>query len=125
MRPSPFPRRLPPAGIAIILCSAVLLPDANSDDGSTLRVSYQLRDSTGRTQVDSSGLAIRPILSYAAGATVPSADLQAEGNVLPDCSLGSLGAASGVGQCVVVLPRKFFPAAGSLGATVVLSVLVG
>jgi hypothetical protein len=119
-----LPHRLPPASIAVILCSTQLVPDANADDGSTLRISYQLQDSAGRSQVDSSALIIRPVLSYEAGAT-PPAGVAAAAYVLADCSLSSLGAASGVGQCSVVLDRMLFPATGSVPARVTLRVLVG
>jgi hypothetical protein len=117
-------RRLPPASISIILASSVLVPDANADDGATLRVSYQLRDAAGRAQVDASALALKPVLNYADGVTPPSG-AQAANNILPDCGLGSLGAASGVGECAVLLPRILFPASGSVAARVVLRVLIG
>lgn len=113
-----------PASVAIILCSSVLVPDANADEGATLRLSYQLKDSAGRTQVDTSSLSIKLLLSYEAGAT-PPAGAQPADNILPDCSLDSLGSASGVGQCSVLLPRVLFPAAGSLAAKVQLRVVAG
>ena len=117
--------RLPPAQVAAILRSAQLVPDANSNEGSTLRVSYQLKDGAGRTQVDTTALSIRAALSYAGAGATPPAGAVAASNALPDCDVSTLGAASGVGECSIVVDRKFFPTTGSLTATVTLSVLVG
>lgn len=100
------------------------MPDANSNDGSLLRISYQLKDSAGRTHVDTAGLVVRPVLSYAADAT-PPAGAQAVNNALPDCDVGVLGAASGIGQCSVVVDRRLFPATGALAASVTIRVWVG
>lgn len=119
-----LPCRLPPAQVAALLCSLVLTPDANGLDGSTLRISYQLKDSAGRTQVDSGSLIVRPELSYAADA-VPPVGTQAAANALPDCDLSALSSNSGVGDCSVAVDSKFFPAAGTLSAKITLRVLVG
>lgn len=117
-------RRYPPAHIATILRSAQLVPDANGNEGSTLHLSYQLKDGAGRTQVDTAGLVVRPLLSYEAGAT-PPADVAAANNALPDCDVSSIAAASGVGECSIVVDRKYFPATGVLAAKIRLRVLVG
>lgn len=100
------------------------MPDGNGREGLTLHISYQLKDSSGRTQVDADGLVIRPVLSYDAGVTPPVGAVAAN-NVLPDCDVSTLGAASGIGECIVVVDRKYFPAVGVLAATVTLKVLVG
>lgn len=121
---STFLCRYPPAQISLILRSAQLVPDANGNDGSTLHISYQLKDGAGRTQVDVIGLVIRPLLSYADGATPPDGTL-AVNNALPDCDISTIGSASGVGECSIVLDRKFFPDAGTLAAEVRLKALVG
>jgi hypothetical protein len=100
------------------------VPDANSKDGSTLAISYQLKDAAGRTQVDTTGLTLRPVLSYAAGATAPVGTSAAD-NVLPDCDLAGVGLSSGVGECIVEVAARFFPATGSVGGSVVLKVFDG
>lgn len=110
--------------VSAIVRSAVLVPDANAEEGSTLLFSYQLSDAAGRTQVDSTGLTVRPLLSYAAGANVP-AGAAASSNVLPDCDLALLGRSSGVGECEVQVARRFFPASGQLAATIVVKLLAG
>jgi hypothetical protein len=89
-----------------------------------LRISYQLKDVAGRAQVDTTGLVIRPVLSYAASAT-PPAGATACNNALPDCDISTLGPASGIGDCSVAVNRKFFPTTSSLTATVTLKVLTG
>jgi hypothetical protein len=43
--------RLPPAGVAALVRSYVLVPEDNSNTGATLRASFQLTDVEGRTQV--------------------------------------------------------------------------
>jgi hypothetical protein len=101
------------------------VPDANSNEGSTLRISYQLKDSTGGTQVETAALSIQPLLSYAQTVVAPPTGTAAANNALPNCDVSTLGAASGVGECSVVVDRKFFPITGSLDATVTLKVLVG
>jgi hypothetical protein len=116
--------RHPPASVAIIVRRPLLVPDANSKDGSTLAISYQLKDAAGRTQVDTTGLTVRPLLSYAAGVTPPTGTTAAN-NVLPDCDLAGLGQSSGVGECTVEVAGRFFPATGSLGATVLLKIFAG
>jgi hypothetical protein len=117
-------RRYPPAHIATILRTAQLVPDANGNEGSTLHISYQLKDGAGRTQVDTAGLVVRPLLSYETDSP-PPADVAAANNALPDCDVSSIAAASGVGECSIVVDRKFFPAAGVLSAKIRLRVLVG
>ena len=89
-----------------------------------LRISYQLKDSAGRAQVDTTRLVIKPLLSYAADATPPTG-AHAAGNALQDCDISSLSAASGIGQCNVAVDQKYFPAAAGMSATVTLRVLVG
>jgi len=89
-----------------------------------LRLSYQLKDSAGRAQVDPTDLIIRASLSYAESIT-PPAGAQAADNALPDCDVSTLGAASGVGDCSVAVDRKFFPSTGMLAAKVDVKVLLG
>lgn len=116
--------RLPPAQISIIARSTQLVPDVNSNEGSTLHLSYQLKESAGRTQVNTIGLLIRPLLSYDAGATPPAGTL-ASNNALLDCDMSTFDAASGIGDCSVLLDRKLFPQTGVLSATVAVKVFVG
>lgn len=116
--------RNPPAAVAVIIQSSILVSDASGPEGSTLRLSYQLSDAAGRTQVDTAGLIVRPVLSYATGATPPAGTTTAD-NILPDCDVTAMGQNSGVGQCSVVVAKKFFPATGTLAAKVALKILVG
>lgn len=113
-----------PAAVSLVVRSSLLVPDANGPDGSTLRLSYQMRDAAGRTRVDLHGLLLRPLLSYARG-VAPPPGAAASGNVLPDCDASGVGAASGVGLCEVAVDRRLFPAAGGAAASIVLSVLRG
>jgi hypothetical protein len=87
-------------------------------------LSYQLKDSAGRTQVNTIGLLIRPQLSYDDGATPPAGTLAAN-NALPDCDMSTFDAASGIGDCSIVLDRKLFPQTGALPATAAVKVFVG
>jgi hypothetical protein len=116
--------RYPPAHIAAILRSTQLVPDGNGREGLTLHISYQLKDGSGRTQVDAAGLVIRPVLSFGPDVT-PPVGAAAANNALPDCDVSTLGAASGIGECSIVVDRKYFPAVGVLAATVTMKVLVG
>jgi hypothetical protein len=105
--------------VKLVVRSTVLVPDANSDAGSTLRFTYQLTDLLGRTQTNTSSLAVQPLLSYVAGAALPkTSGVAAADNALPACSMDTLGPVSGVGLCEVLVERRFFPETGSLAATV-------
>lgn len=110
--------------MTIIVRRTLLVPDANSKDGSTLAISYQLQDAAGRAQVDTAGLTVRPVLSYAVGAS-PPAGANAANNVLPDCDLAGFGQSSGVGECAVEVAGRLFPESGILEANVVLKILAG
>jgi hypothetical protein len=116
--------RYPPASASVIARRTLLVPDANSKDGSTLAISYQLKDAAGRTQVNTAGLTVRPVLSYAAGVTPPTGTTAAN-NVLPDCDLDGFGQSSGVGECTVEVASRFFPPIGSVNANVLLKILDG
>eukprot|EP00775_Hariotina_reticulata_P010661 gene10661-10820_t len=117
--------RLPPAAVKLVVRSSVLVPDANSDAGSSLRFTYQLTDLLGRTQVNASGITVQLLLSYGSGSALPSAaGVVAADNALPACNMDTLGPVSGVGLCEVLVERRYFPAAGSLAATVKARVLL-
>lgn len=107
-----------PAAVAVIVASPNLMPESASVS-DLLRLSYQLLDATGRSAVNASGMTLRPLLRYAAGAAPPavnaSVDIQ-----LPSCEAGDADPVSGIGACMVAVDAVYFPASGSLTATVLL-----
>lgn len=102
--------------MALIVCSQLLVPDGSSTLGRTLRLSYQLRDETGRTAVQTEGVTLRPLLSYAGNATAIE---------LPACDGAGADAVSGIGECAVTVDAAKFPAAGVAAATAVLQLRIG
>jgi hypothetical protein len=115
-----------PAAAAAVVCSDYLVPGDSgaTGGGGTLRMSYQLRDARGRTAVDTSGLLLHPQLSYASAAALP-AGVNATINELPSCDARSADPISGIGECSVVLDSRYFPASGSVAATVSLQLRIG
>jgi hypothetical protein len=96
-------------------------------DGSgpaTLRLSYQLKDASGRTAVDASHLKLVPLLSYPAGAA-PLPAVNATANELPGCGAATADPVSGVGECAAAVDARFFPAAGALTASLTLELRNG
>ncbi len=101
------------------------MPDSGSPPvGQTLRLSYQLRDATGRTAVDTSSLVLQPLLSFAGGAAPPPG-VNATNNQLPTCAASGVDIASGIGECAVVVDGRLFPASGALSTTLVLQLRIG
>lgn len=116
--------RPPPASVALIVCSQLLVPESGGAAGRTLRLSYQLRDASGRTAVLADGVTLRALLSRTGGAAVPAA---ANGTAaqLPVCNAADADAASGIGECAVTVDDGLFPAAGVAEAAVAVQLRIG
>lgn len=108
--------------MSLIVASQLLVPEGASPTGRTLRLSYQMRDASGRTAVDTAGLSLRPLLAYAAGAAPPPG---ANGTTeLPACDAAGVDGVSGVGECALLLDPRLFPASGIAAATVTLELRI-
>lgn len=115
--------RLLATHISAILRTAQLVPEANSADGSTLKISYQLKDSSGRTQIDISNLVIQLELSYAERDSLPPT-VQATSR-LPNCDISLLQTFNGIGDCNVAVDRKYFPTTGSFAVGITMKIVYG
>jgi len=114
--------------VSIIVCTEQLVPEGGSVAplGQTLRLSYQLKDATGRTAVDTSLLSLQPLLTYARtneSIALPQGVNSATGNKLPGCAAIIVDPASGVGECSVLVDTTYFPAAGALTASIELQIV--
>lgn len=125
--PNHAPPRRRAAAVAMVVCSQQLVSagagSATDNQGQLLRLSYQLKDSLGRTAVDVSGMALQPMLTYPAGATLPPG-LTARSVALPSCDATAVDPVSGIGECLVVVDAAYFPSAGSAVTVNVLVQLV-
>lgn len=110
--------------MSLLVRSQALVPEVASALGRTLRLSFQLRDATGRTAVDLTGVTLRPVLSYAAPLAAGGGGLNVTRAELSSCGAGGIDAVSGVGECAVPLDAALFPSAGSLTANVTLQLRI-
>ncbi|GBF99606.1 hypothetical protein Rsub_12070 [Raphidocelis subcapitata] len=115
-----------PAAAAVAVCSDYLVAGDSgaTGGGAPLLLSYQLRDVRGRTAVDTSGLTLHPLLSYASAAAAP-AGINATVNELPSCDAHAVDPVSGIGECLVALDGRYFPASGRVAASVSLQLRLG
>jgi hypothetical protein len=76
--------------------------------------------------VDIQGMTIRPVMTFKSGA--PSGVDASAAHTLPNCNTNALAPSQGIGDCLILIDSKFFPAAGAQApaqAALVLKVLQG
>ena len=97
-----LPRRPPPASISLVISHHQLV----AEEGATLLLSFQLKDSRNRTGVDATGITLRPVI-----------DLNGTVHPLANCEPLTVDPASGIGECAVLVGQQLFPPPGSAPAT--------